>query len=684
MKSVVILCCLVAAINGDAGDDAREQAMKVESQIRKGAKDRSPLVPVGGPVRFSAVFTNNTVLQRGPEKSSVYGSLNISGGSATPSVTVTVTGQDDGTRYSVEAAVQAVEHGNFATHHWKAFLKPTNSGGNYTIRAVCSNCEDMSPSALFNVTFGDIWYCAGQSNMWLPMRFSFNKNRTFSDLDVGNFSNIRTLQVPNVQVLDDDRADWWVLPEGTTGQGGFSWREGWEVASRDSVEMFSAACWYFAQELTEMAIARGEDPVTYGLIGSYWGGTMIEMWLPNETLSSCSTAEGNTWTPSAMQRWDINAGGLFNGMVVPFVNMTIKGVLWYQGENNVFECSNNASFAPSKCGNSLDHSGYACQTVSLVEKWREIWSMEPGTTNPSFPFGIVSLAGDTSEGHSGAMGSFRLAQSASYGILPNTKLPNTFIAQAYDAPEPWGAASSKCIRPYDHTSPWACGPGKISAPFTPMFMGGIHPRPKHVVGQRLAAAAKALVYGDNEVLWTGPVFVGCQVNSQSRPPFGISRWIDLTFDASLLRGDAVLAWHTTQAFANAISPDAEGYYYTDGINGSPMEVQVDGDKWVSVVVLATSDREHIDPDKLLSGEAHLPPNYNKVSVAFPQNNSANVTGIRYAWGDNPCCPRISSTLIPCPPNSCPIGTVNSTLPAVPFYAQIVDGKCKCAPPMECS
>jgi len=37
---------------------------------------------------------------------------------------------------------------------------------------------------------------------------------------------------------------------------------------------------------------------------------------------------------------------------------------------------------------------------NLIETWRAIWSAVPGTTESDFPFGIVSLAGGTSEGNS--------------------------------------------------------------------------------------------------------------------------------------------------------------------------------------------------------------------------------------------------------------------------------------------
>lgn len=48
-------------------------------------------------------------------------------------------------------------------------------------------------------------------------------------------------------------------------------------------------------------------------------------------------------------------------------------------------------------------------------------------------------------------------------------------------------------------------------------VGGIHPRAKRIVGQRLAVAARALVYNDTSTAWTGPVFEGCSVLPDPHP-----------------------------------------------------------------------------------------------------------------------------------------------------------------------
>ena len=70
-----------------------------------------------------------------------------------------------------------------------------------------------------------------------------------------------------------------------------------------------------------------------------------------------------------------------------------------------------------------------------------------------------------------------------------------------------------------------------------------------------------------------------------------------------------------------------------------------------------------------------------------------ITGLRYAWSEAPCCGGASDrAVIPCPVNSCPISLLNASLPAVPFIAKIImenstasaSGSCECFAPQVCS
>ena len=105
---------------------------------------------------------------------------------------------------------------------------------------------------------------------------------------------------------------------------------------------------------------------------------------------------------------------------------------------------------------------------NLVQTWREIWSASSATA-ADFPFGIVSLAGGTSEGNGQNMGSFRYAQSFNAGVLPTREMKNTFLAQAFDAGDPCAGGNQCCTNKKDGQGGWPCDAGV--AAYTGQFMG---------------------------------------------------------------------------------------------------------------------------------------------------------------------------------------------------------------------
>jgi hypothetical protein len=50
--------------------------------------------------------------------------------------------------------------------------------------------------------------------------------------------------------------------------------------------------------------------------------------------------------------------------------------------------------------------------AKLVSSWRKVWSTASGTTDPTAPFGIVSLADGTDEGFGLNMRGFRWVRCA--------------------------------------------------------------------------------------------------------------------------------------------------------------------------------------------------------------------------------------------------------------------------------
>ena len=76
---------------------------------------------------------------------------------------------------------------------------------------------------------------------------------------------------------------------------------------------------------------------------------------------------------------------------------------------------------------------------------------------------------------------------------------------------------------------------------------------------------------------------------------------------------------------------------------------------------------------------------NEVVLDLSKTNATRfgtVFAVRYAWtGD--CCSESPPSSKPCPVESCPIMGSSSALPANPFVAHIVGGKCKCVAPQVC-
>ena len=71
-----------------------------------------------------------------------------------------------------------------------------------------------------------------------------------------------------------------------------------------------------------------------------------------------------------------NNSVLWNAMVYPFINMTIYGTIWYQGEENA---------------ERYTHS-YNCTFPAMIDDWRAKWyESTEHNTDAVFPFGFVQV-----------------------------------------------------------------------------------------------------------------------------------------------------------------------------------------------------------------------------------------------------------------------------------------------------
>lgn len=113
-------------------------------------------------------------------------------------------------------------------------------------------------------------------------------------------------------------------------------------------DRFSAVCWYFGASLFDSRAAEGEaPPVPIGLIASTIGGTTIQEWMPPGATDNTTCADNNCGfveqlPPGGTQPqcnaastvWSCPSGvcsTLWHTMIAPFVNVTLAGIVWYQG-----------------------------------------------------------------------------------------------------------------------------------------------------------------------------------------------------------------------------------------------------------------------------------------------------------------------------------------------------------------
>ena len=285
-------------------------------------------------VQFAGSFLSGMVLQRAPAQSAVFGT-------APPGATVTIHASGpDGWSFSGDAtaatASDAELHGT-----WKVLLPPRPAGRGYTIVAEgpAEAGGGTVTATLANVSFGDIWFCTGQSNMEDPVSQTFSRNDSFSAADAGTYDHIKLFQTR----WRPRQNETWILPA-----DGSSTAIAWEQASRRSLPGFSAACWYFGAELDKgiNSDLSADEKVPIGLVASFVGGTFIEQWIPQRNISDCQQQMCGNPKGGLDGMQTINpqvCGSLYNGHIAPFVNLTITGAVWYQ----VSEAPALASLGPA-------------------------------------------------------------------------------------------------------------------------------------------------------------------------------------------------------------------------------------------------------------------------------------------------------------------------------------------------
>lgn len=357
---------------------------------------------------------------------------------------------------------------------WSLYLQPESGGGPYTLTV----SGDGPDNTLNDVLVGDVWLASGQSNMEFPLQ-GFGPDTPLKNQEKEISAALRpNLRLLRVQPMSSD-----VPAQDITSS--------WTMCTPETARSFSAVAYFFGREISE------REKVPVGLIDISYGGTPADAWVSMDTLgndarlqrafasratfANRSAGLEAVWAeekredeaaktagrPIPRHPWHPNPSswmpsGLYNGMIAPFVPMTIKGFLWYQGEANA----------------GLDRAPfYSDLLAALIGDWR--MHFEQG----NLPFLFVQISSFNAPTEEWP--TVRDQQRRTLNVA------NTAMAVSLDV-------------------------GDVT---------NVHPSDKQTIGARLALAARALAYGE-AIDYQGPLFRQATSESSPDGSNAMRVWFD--------------------------------------------------------------------------------------------------------------------------------------------------------------
>ena len=200
-----------------------------------------------------------------------------------------------------------------------------------------------------NILIGEVWLCSGQSNMEMNFMGTgpsgvIGANQTI--VESGLFPELRLFQVEHNSST---------VPESDC-------KGKWLPSSPDAVRSFSAIGYLFGLQIHKIL------NIPVGIINASWGGTIIEAWMDADAQKSFTDVDLSQVNDEKLPVFG-KPISLYNGMIAPLINYSLRGFLWYQGESNVPR-----------------YSTYADKMVALVKFWRKLWG------NDNMPFFYAEIA----------------------------------------------------------------------------------------------------------------------------------------------------------------------------------------------------------------------------------------------------------------------------------------------------
>ncbi len=345
-------------------------------ECTSGAADRTR----NGSLRVAAVFSDHMVLQR-ETPVAVFGTAPAGG-------RVVVDLMDDQGVTVAQTMAVAQAYGEHETEApWLAILPALPASGPYTLRV----SHETNRLEFADVMIGEVWLAGGQSNMELELHTSEHSDEAIAAADD---PLLRFYNTPKAGRIDESAEA----------------ASGWEPALAPQVAGMSAIAYHFGARLRAQL---GAD-VAVGIIDCYIGGTSITSWMSRATLIGSDAgrpyveryeaaiagkteeqmrAEADEWQ-TVFDQWNNNVAAMkeahpditqpqidaeigpcpwpppvtpfserrvsapYEAMVRRVAPYTLRGFLWYQGEEDEAQCES-----------------YRELLGLLIEEWRTLWNL---------------------------------------------------------------------------------------------------------------------------------------------------------------------------------------------------------------------------------------------------------------------------------------------------------------------
>ena len=385
--TLTLILLLPLSYMAKAEDDKaskRQAGRKAAEASPKGKATPEASVPVKTGLRLPSLFGDHMILQQNMK--------NTIWGWADPKEQITVTAS-----WGASASAQANADGG-----WKVLLDTPAFGTGHSLKITGSKTIEIK-----DVAIGEVWLCAGQSNMgWST------GNSAEAELEAN-------VNLPNFRIFKSGREHWHEpLKEKRDLMGQ------WKTCNPESAAETSVVAYNFGKKL-HLALN-----VPVGIIQEAYAGTPIEGWMPWEvqqdiaqskeqkadmdksakrqldgkgesrekslaafnqemTVYNKQVAAGETMKsknrelkpPYIKKPADMGnqyPANIFNAMIYPIRPYGIKGAIWYQGERN-------SKTVPQAVA-------YGEQLKRLISYYRSSWhELSGGNVAKDFPFFFTQL-----------------------------------------------------------------------------------------------------------------------------------------------------------------------------------------------------------------------------------------------------------------------------------------------------